>query len=596
MRREITISLITGLFIFILSIIVLSSINAKGATINVPEDYSTIQAAIDNADETNNTIHIHSGTYYENILINKTLTIYGDGSSNTEIYPEDSNQDVIKISSDNVDISKLKITQNEILQNSGIYFYYSDQCSISQCTISKFSTGIYIKNSNENSIDGCIIQECHDSGIIIDGSGSYDSNNNNIINNEIKNNDVYGLYIEDQYCNNNNIHHNDFFYNDQNAFEGGNNNWDDGSEGNNWSDYGETDSNGDGIGESQYNVPGGGVDHYPTGYFVNAEPTAHIVSILPSSPEEGDTIHLTGDGSDDGYIIRFEWKIDGSDLRYGENVDITGLSVGTHTVSLRVKDNDDEWSSWTETQSFTIQPEEDEEEENQKPVATIGLPDSPTITKTYGETITFLGSGTDPDGEITGYKWEDNNELLSYEKYFYCSNLSVGTHSIYFKVKDNRDEWSNPDQVTVEITQNDSMDNNAPTAVTNGPYNSYVNQTITFDASNSVDDGTITSYSWNFGDGANGSGKTVTHSYQNPGEYTVVLTVTDNNELSSQTNTIANILSSSNEENINNGDNENEDNNNTKDDDKIVIPGFEVTFFIVSLISLTAILNRKRKK
>lgn len=52
--------------------------------------------------------------------------------------------------------------------------------------------------------------------------------------------------------------------------------------------------------------------------------------------------------------------------------------------------------------------------------------------------------------------------------------------------------------------------------------------TVLFDASGSLDpDGYITSYIWTFGDGASGSGVTVSHTYSSAGTYTVELMVTD---------------------------------------------------------------------
>lgn len=51
---------------------------------------------------------------------------------------------------------------------------------------------------------------------------------------------------------------------------------------------------------------------------------------------------------------------------------------------------------------------------------------------------------------------------------------------------------------------------------------------VSFDASSSSDsDGSIVSYSWNFGDGSTGTGKTVSNTYDSTGDYQVKLTVTD---------------------------------------------------------------------
>jgi|GEM_PF-4636878 len=71
---------------------------------------------------------------------------------------------------------------------------------------------------------------------------------------------------------------------------------------------------------------------------------------------------------------------------------------------------------------------------------------------------------------------------------------------------------------------------NAPPVANAGPDRTVVVDTpVEFDAGLSYDpDGTITSYSWDFGDGETGSGVVVTHSYGSVGVYTVVLTVVDN--------------------------------------------------------------------
>lgn len=63
----------------------------------------------------------------------------------------------------------------------------------------------------------------------------------------------------------------------------------------------------------------------------------------------------------------------------------------------------------------------------------------------------------------------------------------------------------------------------APSATGTAPF------TVTLSGATSTDpDGEIDTYTWDFGDGGSGSGKTVPHTYAAVGTYTIVLTVADN--------------------------------------------------------------------
>jgi PKD repeat protein len=70
--------------------------------------------------------------------------------------------------------------------------------------------------------------------------------------------------------------------------------------------------------------------------------------------------------------------------------------------------------------------------------------------------------------------------------------------------------------------------NSAPIANAGGPYSGDEGSPITFNGTGSTDpDDNIESYAWDFGDGETGSGAVVDHTYANGGDYTVTLTVTD---------------------------------------------------------------------
>jgi len=110
------------MFRMILSIIILSLITillfigtGSGKTITVDDDgeadYSIIQDAIDNASK-GDTIRVFEGVYNENIIINKSLSIVGNGSKVTEIN-DANNKSVVMITTDWVNITGFLITDKD---------------------------------------------------------------------------------------------------------------------------------------------------------------------------------------------------------------------------------------------------------------------------------------------------------------------------------------------------------------------------------------------------------------------------------------------------------------------------------------------------
>ncbi len=89
--------------------------------------------------------------------------------------------------------------------------------------------------------------------------------------------------------------------------------------------------------------------------------------------------------------------------------------------------------------------------------------------------------------------------------------------------------------VTIVVSNGGGADK-PPTASFTAPPEGIVGQPLFFDASASTDDGTISTYLWEFGDGQKSPGRTVEHTYGNPGTYEVTLWVTDDrNQTSSLT-------------------------------------------------------------
>jgi PKD repeat protein len=155
---------------------------------------------------------------------------------------------------------------------------------------------------------------------------------------------------------------------------------------------------------------------------------------------------------------------------------------------------------------------------------------TPDPAKQGTDAVSFIGHGNDSDGSLVAYNWSSSTDgLLNTSSSFTkpASELSVGTHTIYFTVQDDDGAWSSAATGILMITP----PNQPPVAsFIYSPVNPWINEAITFNASFSLDqDGNIVSYNWSFGDGniSNTSEVVITHSYSSVGNYTVNLTVTD---------------------------------------------------------------------
>jgi len=141
----------------------------KSPVHNIDKDtyYDTIQAAIDDADP-GNRIFVNAGTYYENIIINKTLTLIGE-DRNTTIIDGNGTGDVIYISADWVNVSGFGV------RNSGMYYcgisaLLAPNISISNCNISDNFKGVYLDFSSDSIITSCDICLNQGDGIHVNSS------------------------------------------------------------------------------------------------------------------------------------------------------------------------------------------------------------------------------------------------------------------------------------------------------------------------------------------------------------------------------------------------------------------------------------------
>ena len=193
--------------------------------IYVPDNYSTIQEAVDAASP-GDTIIVRDGVYTENINVDKPyLTIQSEnGSDSTIVQAATSNNDVFKVSTNYVNINGFTVeggngSYMEEVEKEGplpisvVRFHYcagiylkANYCNITNNNCSNNSEGISLYKSNDNSImnNDCSNNsgEASGSGKMLTGAFKYgsgislkDSNSNSITNNTCSSNHDYGIHL-----------------------------------------------------------------------------------------------------------------------------------------------------------------------------------------------------------------------------------------------------------------------------------------------------------------------------------------------------------------------------------------------------------------
>ena len=493
---------------------------------NGPGNYTTIQSAIDAASPSD-TVFVFNGTYYEHVVINTNdIKILGENKNNT-IIDGGTSGDVLDVSSGGLTISgftmqnsgydyiglKLQNSNNNtIIYNNIIYNFFgvfldsSKNNTITNNTANaNVNHGIYLQNySNNNTIKnniatannmGIFLQNLCTSNMIYDNIVNsnmvgillqYNCNNNMIKNNNANLNNV-GICIY-SYCNNNTIKNNTVNANPNTAIQLC-------SSCNNTITNNTANENNHGIWLSDYSDNNTITNNIANSNFWNGlciwgcNNNKIMKNILNYNTNNGIRLHQSANNTvvnnsvnsnDNGTYIDSSWNNMVTDNNANAN-NFYGFYLTCSNNNLLYHNN---------------------------------LVKNTQNAYDNGNNFWYNGypSGGNYWGDYTGHD------------YYHGLNQNISGPDGIGDTSYNISGGSNQDHYPF-MRQNGWL-NKPPIA--NFSYN-ITGLSVFFNASSSNDpDGDITTWLWNFGDGAEGSGELVTHNYHSSGTYNVTLKVIDN--------------------------------------------------------------------
>uniref|UniRef100_A0A7C4FIM9 Periplasmic copper-binding protein NosD beta helix domain-containing protein n=1 Tax=Ignisphaera aggregans TaxID=334771 RepID=A0A7C4FIM9_9CREN len=174
----------------------------------VPDDYPSIQLAIDNANP-GDFILIREGVYVENIIIERRngLVIKPLEGNSVVIKAKDEGRPVISIQfSKNITVFGLTITGGKAYRSAAVYILNSSEIQIQKCVLYGNNAGIWITYSQNITVANNNVLE-NSNGLVVQYSRNVVVIENNIV--------LNGVGIDFVDASNNMIYHNNFINNKQ---------------------------------------------------------------------------------------------------------------------------------------------------------------------------------------------------------------------------------------------------------------------------------------------------------------------------------------------------------------------------------------------
>ncbi|MFC6952605.1 S8 family serine peptidase [Halorubellus litoreus] len=266
-----------------------------------------------------------------------------------------------------------------------------------------------------------------------------------------------------------------------------------------------------------------------------------------TDPHEGERVTFLGSDSSDaaGYVSEWSWDLGDGTTATGEKVVHEYDSAGDYTVTLTV--TDDDGATATDSVDVTVQPGTCAE----GPVKTDSFSGtvSPTAEQRDISRHDYSWQTTEPCELELSFTYPEGRKYTGFVIQGSGSDRDVFTGESITLLSSDIDsskalqvgvlaqKGADEADYSIDVEEHgfaqeggeEPEPNEPPTAklsLSNGSVQT--GQELSVDASTSSDtDGSIDSYEWTFGDGATASGKTATHAYTDAGEYTVTVTVTD---------------------------------------------------------------------